>query len=201
MAQDCEFGMFQDNALSIQFVCLMGSAKMQSRLLNKHDLKSFEKAILIASAMEITGRQLEIMKQSNYHVNTIGTVINTHHTVTSRREAIADNSAAKNPHNQIQQHERKKHVLCFVCGLYGLIKKYCRSYQKGKNKINNMTSVKTNEEAGMFNDVGFLNNYNNNNKSNAHKITTKINCNEIEIQIDTAACESVVSRSIVDKNS
>ena len=58
-----------------------------------------------------------------------------------------------------------------------------------------MTRVKTNE------DVGFLNNCNNNNnKSNAQKITTKINGNEIEFEIDTGTCERIVSRSLLDKN-
>ena len=36
-----------------------------------------------------------------------------------------------------------------------------------------MTTVKTNEEACKFNFVAFLNSCNNNNKSNAQKITTK----------------------------
>ena len=34
------------------------------------------------------------------------------------------------------------------------------------------------------------------NKSNAQKITTKINGNEIEFEIDTGACESAVSRTL-----
>ena len=62
-----------------------------------------------------------------------------------------------------------------------------------------MTSEKTNKEAGKCNVVGFSNNCNNNNKSYAQKIT-KINGNEIEFEIDTGACVSVVSKSILDKN-
>ena len=69
------------------------------------------------------------------------------------------------------------------------IKKCCRSYQEGKNKINNMTSVKMNEEVGNFNVVGLLNNCNNDNKSNAQK-ATNISSNDIEFEIDTGACES-----------
>ena len=63
--------MFQNKALLVQLVCGIASAKIQGRLLNEHDLKSFEKATLIVSAMEITDRQLEIMTHSYYHVNTI----------------------------------------------------------------------------------------------------------------------------------
>ena len=89
----------------------------------------------------------------------------------------------------MQEHQRKKHVVRFARGLYGHIKKYCRSYQEGKNKINNITSVKTNEETGKFNVVGFLNSCNNNDISNALKLVTKINGNEIEFEIETGDCK------------
>ena len=127
MAQDCEFGMFQDKALLIQFVCGIHSTKIQSQLLNKHDLKSFEKATLIESALEITGRQLEIIKQSDYYVNPITTNKNSYQPTSCTNQKQRINSrqssrnrsynASKNQHNQMQQQQRNKHVVGFTCGL------------------------------------------------------------------------------------
>lgn len=68
IAQHCEFGPFQDKALLIQFVCGIGDEKIQNRLLNDTELKSLDKAIAIASAMEMTNKSLVVMKQTESQV-------------------------------------------------------------------------------------------------------------------------------------
>ena len=89
MAQDCEFDMFQQKALLIQFICGILGEKIRGRLLNGSDLKSFEKATLITSSVEITDKQPEVMKQSDYLVNTIITKNKNCYKHTSRTAEIA----------------------------------------------------------------------------------------------------------------
>ena len=94
----------------------------------RNDFKSFEKATLIALAMEIMDRQLKIMKQSDYHVNTITTTNNkssyqntSHPVVTSSREALGDRTVEIAVTMQAEIHmikcnnTKEKYMWCTAC--------------------------------------------------------------------------------------
>lgn len=71
LAQQCEFGEFLDKALLIQFVCGVGDERIQQRLLGESELKTFEKAIQIANAVEMTSNNVVMIKEEEGGANVL----------------------------------------------------------------------------------------------------------------------------------
>ncbi|XP_067638125.1 uncharacterized protein [Eurosta solidaginis] len=203
IAQHCEFGTFQDKALLIQFVCGISEEKIQNRLLNDTELTTFEKAVGIATAMEMTTKSLVAMKQGDGHVHALNggrTSSRDQKRRTSNSSRVNSNDKRektdKNIGSQREEERReRRRVRCFRCGAIGHIQRYCR--QPRKSNVNNLEADNESEssdaEENSEYDCRYLNNCKTVENIRPHKVKLNISGKTIEFEVDTGASETVIN--------
>lgn len=136
IAQDCEFGNFLDRALRDRFICGINNEAIQQKLLNDSSLSTFQKACDVASTMETTKKDLEVIH--NGAVNFVSgknhaekkTSYSQNH---NRKEQYTGNNnnnsnSSNAQHNRAQYNRSQpgdRRITCYSCGGAGHIAKFC----------------------------------------------------------------------------
>lgn len=93
MSQSCEFGLFQDKALLIQFVCGIKCSRTQNHILNDGKITTFDKATVVATIMELTNNDVNILRNNNSEGNI--NIINSHRQCKGSRREYQEKTASK----------------------------------------------------------------------------------------------------------
>lgn len=195
LSQHCEFGLFQDKALLIQFVCGINCSKIQQHILNDDKIKTFEKATEVAIAMEMTNGDINILKGHSGEGNV--NAVSSHQQRSwgqreyrgrrTSQERNSRQSGERQSHSNQRYNQKQREVRCYACGAYGHIKRYCRKRQS--SEINKLETDE-NEDNEYF-ECGYINNCKSY-RDFSHKVKLQVEKHCIEFEVDTGGCETII---------
>lgn len=211
LARECEFGTFLKEALRDNFVCGIRKEKIQNRLLNETEL-DFEKAISIATNMELTEAEMKEIKLKN-----IPSAVNA---VQNKREYGRDIS--KNPisakefyrdrrskftrnqspnrrmekTSQVTSKDYKSNWICYNCRKPGHIARYCQE-RRQEPKLHYVTDEdeEGDIEGSRLGHIGSI-------ESEPDEPLTmqiEVSENKMSFEIDTGACDTFIDLRTYDR--
>lgn len=180
MTQFCEFGNFLDEAMRDQLIFGMKDQKMRTTIMNEKDL-DFEKACEIVTNMEATRNASRCI--SSGEISALSRNDNGNRSVFSRLNA--------------KPKSRFANMICNFCKKRGHSERFCHKKNANQNKKtrNGNNNVRHTSENSEVEDIRFINNVL---STGPVFVDVSTNGKSIKMEIDTGACESVISLS--DKN-
>lgn len=205
----CNFGEFLNRALRDRFVCGLNNPKIQNKLLNTEDL-TFDRACRIAKSMEMAEKNTQefhpISASSSQSEGTVNKLR------TSKRDNHSDEQLCyRCGGSHAAQSCKFKSAKCYKCSKTGHIASVCRSrddksgttskqqQQADKGNIHNLSEGNNecnNDELGIYSlySVGT-----DNPTCKRYTVEMSINGSMCELEVDTAADFSIMSKSIYNQ--
>lgn len=212
MAQSCNFGEFLDRALRDRFICGVYNESIQRKLFNDSSVTKFEKAVEIASLMEATKSDVELIQGDAVNYVSNGNRTNDSHfnkNSSTNKGSFQGQSGQRNAPRNAQtsaQHTNQSddRIVCYACGSTGHIARFCRKRQQSNGNQHHPNSKKVDDrvhnifEESLEQDFDFQ--YINSlkcsflNKVNSGALTTVVNINDVDVrvEIDTGASGTVM---------
>lgn len=200
LSQSCDFGTFLDKALLIKFVCGLNNDVIQNRLLNDTSINSFEKACDLALTLDMTQNQVDLLRNHSVHV------LQNNSFRSRDQQQRNGNEGAGNEVGRQSKRERKTSIIeCYYCHKRGHIERNCwikrndeirnKRRPKRERRGNNKNAVNNIDDYTSDSESDYLNNLYNFLACNYNKrllVKIMIEKFEIEMEIDTGACVSVI---------
>lgn len=194
----CNFGEFLQRALRDRFVCGLNNSKIQNKLLNTNDL-TFVKACQIAQSMEMAEKNTQEFRPtsaSDYSQGAVNKLRTVNNEQSCYRCGAGSHAAPKC---------RFKSAKCFKCGKTGHISSVCQSKdgesntKPTKHQQGNVNNVLVSQNEGDNDELGIytLNAVSTDNpKNKGYTVEMSINGLLCEMEVDTAADYSIMSKSM-----
>lgn len=199
LAQSCDFKTFLEEALRDKLVCGINNESIQQKLLNETGL-TFDKACELAKNMEMTKSQLQQMRPESF--NSIQQGKNCYGRQRERSQSRGRLNFNKNANStENKSNINLKNVICFRCGKAGHYKINCRVNLKYNNNFKGKNINYCDESDEQLNNlsVGYINTVSSI-SSKAEKVMLNLNNKNIEMEIDSGACSSVISYDFYKNN-
>ena len=193
----CNYGQFLDRALRDRFVCGLNNLKIQNKLLNTEDL-TFERACMIAKSMEMAEKNSqEFHPGVSMTVNEKGTInqVKVKTGKANPKEQLANNQCFRCGGKHNSNSCKFKNARCFKCQKNGHIASVCRERgEESKNSLSkgNIHNVENSEE---YDELGIFSVETSPKMNHKYKVNMSINGRMCEMEVDTAADRTIMSKS------